>query len=368
MRLSRQVTCWVGARIAAGAAFWLVRDILLPFVAGMALAYLLDPLANRLERLGVSRLWATLAILAIFVVLFLLLIIAIGPILAHHLMAFLERLPSYASRLQAIVTDPNRPWLSKIIGDEGFPDAEQAIAEFARAGAGWLAAFVRSLWAGGQALLSLFALLVVTPVVAFYLIYDWNRMVAGLDRWTPIPYRATVRELAREVDAVIAGFVRGQTGVCLILGAFYAVALSLVGLHFGLLIGIVAGLITVIPYVGSLTGLLLAGGVAMAQFFPDWIPILTVIGVFLAGQFLEGNVLAPKLVGKSVGLHPVWLMFALFAFGSLFGFVGLLIAVPVAAAIGVLVRFALRQYLASPLYTGVAASEADGPEPRMENG
>ncbi len=367
MRLSRQVTFWLAALIAAVAALWLVRDILLPFLAGMALAYLLDPLANRLERLGVSRPWATLAILATFVFLFLLLIIAIGPILATHLMAFLERLPSYAARLQAIVTDPNRPWLSKIVGD-GFPDAENGIAEFARQGAGWLATFVRSIWASGQALISFFALLVVTPVVAFYLICDWNKMVAALDRWTPIPYRITVHELAREIDAVIAGFVRGQTGVCLILGAFYAIALSLVGLHFGLLIGIVAGLITFIPYVGSLTGLLLAGGVAVAQFFPDWMPILTVIAIFLAGQFLEGNVLSPKLVGKSVGLHPVWLMFALFAFGSLFGFTGLLIAVPLAAAVGVLVRFALRQYLASPLYTGSASSETDGRTLGGENG
>ena len=164
--------------------------------------------------------------------------------------------------------------------------------------------------------------------------------------------RDTVRQLAREIDAAIAGFVRGQTAVCLILGSFYAVALTLSGLNFGLLIGLISGLITFIPYVGSMTGLILALGVAVAQFWPDYSSILMVLGIFLVGQFLEGNLLAPKLVGESVGLHPVWLIFALLAFGYLFGFVGLLVAVPLAATIGVLARFALQRYLESSLYTG----------------
>jgi predicted PurR-regulated permease PerM len=164
-----------------------------------------------------------------------------------------------------------------------------------------------------------------------------------------------VRQLAREVDAAIAGFVRGQSAVCLLLGSFYAIALTLSGLNFGLLIGLISGLITFIPYVGSMTGLILALGVAVAQFWPEYTSILIVLAIFLIGQFLEGNVLAPKLVGESVGLHPVWLIFALLAFGYLFGFVGLLVAVPLAATIGVLARFALRRYLESSLYTGKAS-------------
>ena len=222
-------------------------------------------------------------------------------------------------------------------------------------GVGWLTTFLRSLWSGGRALVSLFSLVVVTPVVAFYLIYDWHRMIRNVDSWIPIQYRDTVRELAREVDAAIAGFVRGQTAVCLILGSFYAVALTLTGLNFGLLIGLISGLITFIPYVGSMTGLVLALGVAVAQFWPAYGLILIVLGIFLVGQFVEGNVLAPKLVGESVGIHPVWLIFALLAFGYLFGFVGLLVAVPLAATIGVLTRFALRHYLQSSLYTGEEA-------------
>jgi predicted PurR-regulated permease PerM len=349
MTLRWHVTFWIAAFAVLVIALWLLSEILLPFVAGMALAYLLDPAVKRLERARVNRLLATLLVIALFIIIFILLIILIVPIFGAQLNAFIENIPRTIARLQALVTDPSRPWLRRIVG-EGFRDAD--IGELVRQGSGYIATFVRSLWSGGQALISIFSLLVVTPVVAFYLLYDWDRMVATVDSWVPLPRRETVRSLGREMNAAIAGFVRGQTAVCLILGSFYAVGLSLIGLNFGLLIGLISGIITFIPYVGSMTGLVLSLGVAVAQFWPAWTPILIVAAVFFAGQFLEGYVLAPKLVGESVGLHPVWLMFALFAFGYLFGFVGLLLAVPLAAAVGVLARFALRQYLASPLYTG----------------
>ncbi len=254
------------------------------------------------------------------------------------------------TRLQSLLSDPSRPWLQKVLG-AGF-NADKSIGDLVTQGVGWLTAFLKSLWSGGRALVSLFSLVVVTPVVAFYLIYDWHRMIRTADSWVPLHQRDTVRRLAREIDAAIAGFVRGQTAVCLILGSFYAVALTLSGLNFGLLIGLISGIITFIPYVGSMTGLILALGVAVAQFWPEYGSILIVLGIFLVGQFVEGNVLAPKLVGESVGLHPVWLIFALLAFGYLFGFVGLLVAVPLAATIGVLVRFALQRYRESSLYTG----------------
>jgi predicted PurR-regulated permease PerM len=359
MTLTRQMTFWGATLAVVIVALWLLREILLPFVAGMALAYLLDPLAERLERVGVNRLVATLSIVGLFLVAFLLLIILFVPILGAQLAAFIDNLPRYVARLHELVTDPSRAWLTRIVG-EGFRDAD--IGELVKQGSGWLAAFLRSLWSGGQALISIFSLIVVTPVVAFYLLYDWKRMVAVVDSWIPVPHRDTVRALAREINAAIAGFVRGQTAVCLILGSFYAVSLSLTGLSFGLLIGLATGLISFIPYVGSLTGLVLSLGVAVVQFWPEWTRILVVPGIFFVGQILEGYVLAPKLVGESVGLHPVWLMFALFAFGYLFGFVGLMLAVPLAAAFGVLARFALRQYLASPLYTGEVPRS--GGEPR----
>jgi predicted PurR-regulated permease PerM len=190
------------------------------------------------------------------------------------------------------------------------------------------------------------------PVVTFYLICDWNGMLKILDSWIPVRHRETVHELAREIDSAISGFLRGQLVVCLLLGLYYAIALTLVGLQFGVLIGVIAGLITFVPYVGSLTGLLIASAVAITQFWPDWQWIVAVVVIFLVGQFVEGNIIAPKLVGERVGLHPVWMIFAMFAFGYLFGFVGLLLAVPLAAAIAVLFRFGLRRYLASPIYTG----------------
>jgi predicted PurR-regulated permease PerM len=345
-----QVTFWAATFAAFVLALWLLHEILLPFLAGMALAYLLDPVAKRLQRAGVNRLLATLLIVGLFVVAFLLLLILIIPILGAQLTAFIENLPATIARLQALVADPSRPWLRRIVG-EGFRDAD--IGDLVKQGAGWLAGFLRSLWSGGQALISILSLLIVTPVVAFYLLYDWDRMIETVDSWVPRPHRETVHALAREINIAIAGFVRGQTAVCLILGSFYALSLSLTGLSFGLLIGLVSGLITFIPYVGSMTGLVLAVVVAVAQFWPAWTPILVVAGIFFVGQFLEGYVLSPKLVGESVGLHPVWLMFALFAFAYLFGFVGMLIAIPLAAAFGVLARFALSQYRASPLYTGV---------------
>ena len=365
MTLTRQMTFWVLTLVVGVLVLYVLREILLPFVAGMALAYLLDPLANRLERMGVNRLVATLVIIGAVVLIFVLLILMFVPILSAQLGAFVEKLPGYVSRIQAVAMDPNREWLRKIVGD-GVADAQ--ISDLVKQGAGWITTFLKSLWSGGQALISIFSLVVVTPVVAFYLLYDWNRMVATVDSWIPLHHRETVHALAREMNEAIAGFVRGQTAVCLILGSYYAVALTLTGLSFGLLIGLASGIITFIPYVGSMTGLVLAAGVAVAQFWPEYTPILTVLGIFFVGQFLEGYVLAPKLVGESVGLHPVWLMFALFAFGYLFGFVGLLIAVPLAAIIGVLARFALRRYLESPFYTGEPASGPVGFAPPSPQG
>lgn len=350
--LQRQMRFWLAVVVVLIAALWLLSEILLPFIVGLAIAYLLTPLADRLERLGVHRLAAALLLIAVVVLFFVWLVLLIAPVVVGQLTSFIDNVPRYVARLQTLVSETNQPWVKKIVG-EGFT-ADKSITDLMTQGVGWITAFLRSLWSGGRSLVSIFSLMVVAPVVSFYLIYDWHRMIARVDSWIPPRNRTTVRSLAREIDAAIAGFLRGQTAVCLILGSFYAVALTLTGLNFGLLIGLVSGLITFIPYIGSMTGLVLSVAVAVAQFWPEWTWIVVVLAIFLVGQFIEGNILAPKLVGESVGLHPVWLIFALLAFGYLFGFVGLLVAVPLAATIGVLARFALRRYLASPLYTGVA--------------
>lgn len=344
------VIFWAGAFVVFVLLLWLLSEILLPFVAGLAIAYLLTPATDRLERMGVNRLAAALLLITVMVLAFVLLILLVAPLLGSQLSSFIDNIPGYVNRLQALIRDPSRPWLQKLLGS-GF-NSEANLSDLVSQGVGWLTGFLQSLWSGGRALVSLFSLIVVTPVVAFYLVYDWHHMIKTVDSWVPLQHRDTVRALARECDAAIAGFVRGQSAVCVILGSFYAVALTFSGLSFGLLIGLISGLITFIPYVGSLTGLVLSLGVAIAQFWPDYYSILIVLGIFLVGQFLEGNVLSPKLVGESVGLHPVWVIFALLAFGYLFGFVGLLLGVPLAATIGVLARFALRRYLKSSLYTG----------------
>jgi predicted PurR-regulated permease PerM len=349
MSFERQLAFWLATFVVVVVLLWLLSEILLPFVAGMALAYLVNPVTNKLERIGVRRTLAALAIIGLVLLAFVVLALLIVPILVEQFSALISNIPAYVTRLQSLLVEADWPMLSPILGSG---DASKTISDLVGQGAGWLAAFVRSLWSGGRALISIFSLVVVTPVVAFYLICDWPRIVVTVDRCIPVPHRETVHEIMRDIDTAMSGFVRGQTGVCLLLGSYYALALTLVGLNFGLLIGLIAGLITFIPYVGSMTGLVLSVTVAVAQFWPDGRWILVVLSIFLVGQFIEGYILAPKMVGENVGLHPVWLMFAIFAFGYLFGFVGLLVAVPLAAAMGVLLRFALRQYLASPYYTG----------------
>jgi predicted PurR-regulated permease PerM len=350
MNVDREVVFWAVAFAAFVFCLWILGDILLPFVVGMALAYLLDPVANRLERLGLPRMVAAFVIIGLFVLVVILLVLIFTPVIAGQLASLIQNIPGYVQRLQSLLAESNTPWLQRI-GAQGLVE-DRAIGDLVSQGMGWLTAFIRSLWSGGRTLVSVFSLAVVTPVVAFYLICDWGRVISTVDDWVPRKQRDTVHRLGHEIDVAIAAFVRGQTAVCLILGSFYAVSLVLVGLNFALLIGLVAGIITFIPYIGSMTGLVLALCVAIAQFWPDWTPILTVFGIFMVGQFIEGNVLSPKLVGDSVGLHPVWVIFAMFAFGYLFGFVGLLLAVPLAAAIRVVARFFLQRYRESVLYTG----------------
>ncbi len=356
--MNRPMTFWIAMLAALVAAVVLLREVLLPFVAGMVLAYLLDPLATRLERLGMNRLIATLAIVGTFVVGIVALIVLTAPVIVHELEFFIDNFPLYIRQLQGLATDPNRPWLSKIIG-EGLGQAERSIGELTTLATSWLGTFLHSIWSGGQALISVFSLAIVTPIVACYLIYDWHKMKAAIDHWVPPARRDTVRALAREIDETIGGFVRGQGALCLILGLFYATALVLIGLKHGVLIGFAAGLMSFVPYLGSLVGLVVSTCVAVAQFWPNWPLILCVPAIFFVGQTLADYVLAPYLVSRRVHLNPVWGLFALFAFGYLFGFVGLLIAMPLAAAIGVLVRFALKQYYASPLYSaGSTATDA----------
>jgi len=354
--LPRQVVFW-GVALAALLLFvFIFGDILLPFVAGMALAYALDPIADRLERLGLNRLGATLAILVLMVVFVALILILLAPVLVRQLAEFVEGIPGYVEKLQSLLSSALHSRITDYLGID-LSDIGSSLAGMTGEAAGWLATLVSSLWSGGRAVLNILSLMVITPIVAFYLLYDWDRLVDQVDSLLPRDHVDEIRQIARDVDAAIAAFVRGQGLVSLIMAAFYSTGLVLVGLNFGFLIGLVAGLLGFIPFVGALIGFVVSLGVALVQFWPDWIMIAATLSVFVVGQMLENYLLQPRLIGQNVGLHPVWVMFALLAFGYLFGFVGVLLAIPAAAAVGVLVRYGLKRYRESPIYRGKSSSE-----------
>jgi predicted PurR-regulated permease PerM len=368
MRIEWQIVFWAVAFLLLGLLLWLFSGVVLPFAAAVALGYLLDPVVDRLERLGLNRLGATLIIIAFLALVLVLISILIVPVLWRQLVSFVEALPAYAVKLQELISGGlgrlSREYggilADKLgLGREAGAGLASATNDLVAQAARWVASFLNSLLTRGAALISLISLLVVTPVVTFYMLLDWDKMVAAIDGLIPLRHRETVRGLAREIDIAMAGFLRGQSLVCLFLGSWYGIGLSLIGLDYGLLIGITAGILSFIPYVGSLTALILSSIIAIVQGWPQGKLLLMSLGVVLLGQFLEGNILSPKLVGESVGLHPVWLIFALLAFGSLFGFTGLITAVPAAAAAGVILRFAAGRYRTSSLYTG--ATERGAP-------
>jgi predicted PurR-regulated permease PerM len=342
----KQVTYWSVAAAAFLVLLWYLGPVLLPFIVGGAIAYILDPFADRLERLGLPRALATTAITLVAVLTLGAAVAFVIPLLIEQTQALVNRAPLYFAAL--------RDWLAvrfpATIAEGGVVETALAdLGEMVRERGGALA---QQVVAGLFGVVNALVFVVVVPVVAFYLLLDWDNMVARIDELLPREHLPTLRRLAREIDRTLASFVRGQLTVCLILGTFYSVSLMVVGLQFGLVVGAVAGLITFIPYIGALVGGALAIGLALFQFWGEWLAIGLVAAIFVSGQFLEGNVLTPKLVGSSVGLHPVWLLLALSAFGSIYGFVGMLVAVPVAAALGVVARFLVGEYKASVLYTG----------------
>jgi predicted PurR-regulated permease PerM len=346
---NQQLRYWGIAAAVFLLLLWFLGGVLLPFIVGGALAYFLDPVADRLERLGLSRVAATTVISLLALLAVVLLVLAVIPTLVNQLTALVNAAPDIAKRLQGFLLE-RFPELA-----DNTSTIRQTLAEIGAAIQARGGQLAQGVLTSALGVISVVVFIVVVPVVAFYLLLDWDNMLAKIDSMLPLDHAPTVRRLAGEVDAVLAGFVRGQVSVCLALGTFYAVALMAAGLQFGLVVGAIAGAITFIPYVGSLVGGALAIGLALFQFWGDWLPIGIIAAIFAVGQFVEGNILTPRLVGKSVGLHPVWLLFALSAFGTVFGFVGMLIAVPVAASIGVLTRFGFEQYRASLLYQGKTA-------------
>lgn len=342
----QQLMFWGVALAALLVLLWYLGPVLLPFIVGAAIAYILDPLADRLELLGLPRAAATTVITLAGLTVLVISVAFLIPLLVQQTNSLVRVAPDYFNALHT--------WLSDKFPDTVAPGGIvqttlAALGESIRDRGGELAQQVLGYVFG---VVNAVVFIVVVPVVAFYLLLDWDNMVARIDEMLPREHVGRIRNIAREVDATLASFVRGQLTVCLILGTYYSVALMLVGLQFGLVVGAIAGLITFIPYVGALVGGGLAVGLALFQFWGDWTSIALVAAIFISGQFFEGNILTPKLVGSSVGLHPVWLLFALSAFGSIYGFVGMLIAVPVAASIGVVARHGIAEYKSRPVYHG----------------
>ncbi len=350
MSARQPVLFWLGGFLAAGMMLYLLHGILLPFVAGIAIAYLLDPAVDKLESWGLSRTWATATLTGVFFALMATILLLLYPVVHNQVAGLVERLPGYVTKV--------RDWLAPIVQSaadrvpfiKGPEEVVQAATGLAEKYAASLAGAAARVLSSGLALFNLLSLVLITPVVAFYMLRDWDDIVARIDHLLPPRNAPVIREQVRQIDGVLGGFVRGQTLASLVLSAIYGIGLTAVGLEFGFVIGLATGILSFIPFIGMAVGLATALVMGLLQWGLDPVHLLLVAAVFGVGQGLESAVLQPRLLGSSVGLHPVWVVFGVLAGGALFGFVGVLLAVPVTAAVGVLVRFAVGRYHESSLY------------------
>ncbi|MDG1406303.1 MAG: AI-2E family transporter [Octadecabacter sp.] len=363
----KQFQYWTLATAVVVFLLWALGDVLTPFILGGAVAYCLDPIADRLEKWGLSRVMSTIVITLSAVFIFVLLFLLVVPTLIGQLGQLISQIGTFIENLP-------ETWAGwKVTLQSRFPNLDlqgdflqQQLTSIGTAIQARGGDLVAALLSSAQGLINVMVLVVIVPVVTFYMLMDWDRMVTQIDDLLPRDHQETVRDLGRQIDRTLASFIRGQGTVCLILGTYYAIALMIAGLNFGLIVGFIAGLISFIPYVGAVVGGVLAVGLALIQWWGgaevidgqtvdvarNWFAIISVAVIFGIGQFFEGNILTPNLVGSSIGLHPVWLILALSVFGSLFGFVGMLVAVPVAAIIGVVARFLINEYKSGQLYKG----------------
>lgn len=340
-----------------------ISDVLLPFIVGALVAYFLDPVADKLEEAGLSRTLATSAIILIFSLIMILAGLIISPILYDQLIDLYSNIPNIISTLQEKFASIYGDIYGKIQSMAGTVNPEDIggkVTDASKIFLKFITDFVTGVIESGIALLNLLSLIFISPIVAFYMLRDYDKIIAKIDEWLPLDYADTIREQLSLIDTTLSGFVRGAINVCLLQGIFYAICLSIAGLQYGLLIGLATGLLSFIPYVGMLIGMTTGLAVAFFQFgIADggMTNMLIIFGIFIAGQILEGNFLTPKLVGDKVGLHALWIMFGLLAGGSLFGFIGVLIAIPVSATLGVLSRFLLSEYLKSSYFFGKQGKE-----------
>jgi predicted PurR-regulated permease PerM len=350
MKIHTALWPWIIAGAVIALAMYSINGIFLPFVSGMFIAYAMHPTVTKMTEWGVGRTLATsLMLLSFFIIIGSMLFVLI-PFITVELISIAGSLPQYAQRLFNVVL-PYLDAMSSYIGIENMGDIQTRASTYFGDMFSWGLRFIASLLGNTLALANLISLIIITPVVAFYLLRDWPLILSGAKRLLPLQQAPTILDLASQINNTLGAYVRGQSQVCLILAFIYSLGLWLVGLKYSFTIGIVTGLLSFITFVGMLIGVFAGLGVALAQ-FDTWTPIVLVGGVFTIGSIIEGQLLSPNLVGGRIGLHPVWVIFALLAGGSMLGFIGMLLALPTAAIIGVLVRYSIARYLVSPLYLG----------------
>jgi predicted PurR-regulated permease PerM len=349
-KIYRDTIMWLGFWVLFVVFLSTFKSVLLPFVAGVVIAYFLDPIVDKFEKFKFSRTLSVVIVLSLVILVVVPIAFLLINSINNQIFKFIEVLPEYANSFSEKV----QPIIANIIdkfSDEDIKNINALIKENILKTVTVIAKMIGGIITSGIAVVNLLSLLLITPIVAFYMLRDWDVLVNKIDDLLPRSYADSIRAQFRDINEILAGFLRGQLTVCVILGTYYSIGLLLVGLDLGLVVGFLAGLVSFIPYVGSILGFIVSVALALAQ-FSEWTPILYVCLVFFSGQFFEGNFLTPKLVGDSVRLHPVWVMFALLAGGVLLGFLGLLIAVPVAAVIGVLIRHGILKYKNSDFYLG----------------
>jgi predicted PurR-regulated permease PerM len=339
---------WPALGLAFLVLLYFLSPILAPFLLGAILAYICDPLVDWLGRRHAPRTLAVLLVMLLLILLLVLLAVIVVPLFYKEVKLLAERLPGYLDQLNTHLM----PWLQSRFGIEMQVDAasiRQLVADSLQGTEGLGLTLLQSLKIGGLSLIGFVVNLLLVPVVLFYLMRDWKGLVARLDRFVPRRWHAKAREIFIEIDAVLAEFLRGQLSVILVMSGFYTVGLWFTGLEFYLPVGIITGLLVFIPFVGVLTGLVLATLAALMQFGATW-GLAWVWIVFATGQALEGMLVTPLLVGQRIGLHPVAVIFALLAFGQLFGFFGILLALPASAALLVGLRHLRTRYYTSSFY------------------
>lgn len=360
LSLRYQVMIWAGLFLLTILFLWIFRPILLPFVVGMTIAYLLNPVVNWLQKIGIGRSWGAMLALTGVIIAFICLLLAVVPLLTVQIGGLVGRLPGYVGDLQGLLRQW-APQFTEWLGPERTAQLQGSLTDLIGRAVELAGFATTTLATSSLSVLGTIAVLFITPVVAFYLLVDWEGMVAKADDLLPRRYRSEIQGVLKDIDRAMAGVIRGQGGVIVVLCIYYCTSLTLAGVNYGLAIGLIGGVLSFVPYVGFLIGFTLSMIVALTQFLPgQWIFVAIVLAIYGVGQFLEANILYPKLVGQSININAVWLMFALFAFGLLFGFVGVLLAVPLAAITGVLTRYAITKYQQSSLYLGTE------PEPPAE--